>query len=93
LLFRPRTLPAVAAIFAENPNIMEFGRFKRSLSWEDSNYLEFARLKRSLQNSLRRNQKRPTFFARFLKKFIYILDFRFINVFFKVFSGFWCYVY
>jgi hypothetical protein len=67
LLFRPRTLPAIAAIFAENPNIMEFGRFKRSSSWEDSNYMEFARLKRSLQNSLRRNQKRPTFFARFLK--------------------------
>jgi len=47
LEFRPRTRPAVAAIFAEDPNILSFGRFKRSL-----------------QKNLRRNQKRPSVFAR-----------------------------
>lgn len=29
--FRPRTKPAIAVIFAENPNIMSFSRLKRSL--------------------------------------------------------------
>ncbi len=49
---------------------MQLGRFKRSSSWEDSNNLAFGRLKRSIQNSLRRNQKRPAFFARYFLCFV-----------------------
>ncbi len=30
-ILRPRTRPAIAVIFAEDPNILSFGRFKRSL--------------------------------------------------------------
>jgi hypothetical protein len=53
-LFRTRRRDAIAAIFAEDPNILSLGRFKRSL-----------------QKRLRRSQRRPTLFARFLSNIEY----------------------